>query len=109
MLAQVSVGDAGQVSLPVIPRTAVQNVGDRDVVYVVNPREPGTFVEREVRLGDATGDQVPVLAGLSVNDVVVSEGSFYVRAERERLGLRLPAGTGPSSTAAPGSPQNVRE
>jgi cobalt-zinc-cadmium efflux system membrane fusion protein len=107
MLAQVSVGDAGQVSLPVIPRTAVQNVGDRDVVYVVNPSEPGQFVEREVRLGDATGDQVPVLAGLSVNDVVVSEGSFYVRAERERLGLRPPAAAGPGSTAAPGSPQNV--
>ncbi len=107
MLARVSVGDAGQGSLPVIPRTAVQNIGDRDVVYVVNPSEPGKFVEREVRLGDATGDQVPVLAGLSVNDVVVSEGSFYVRAERERLGLRPPAEAGPGSAAAPSPPQNV--
>jgi cobalt-zinc-cadmium efflux system membrane fusion protein len=107
MLARVSVGDAGQGSLPVIPRTAVQNIGDRDVVYVVNPSDPGKFVEREVRLGDATGDQVPVLAGLSVNDVVVSEGSFYVRAERERLGLRPPAEAGPGSAAAPSPPQNV--
>jgi membrane fusion protein, heavy metal efflux system len=107
MLAQVSVADAGPGSMPVIPRTAVQNIGDRDVVYVVNPSEPGKFVEREVRLGDATGDQVPVLAGLSVNDVVVSEGSFYVRAERERLGLRPPAGAGPGSAAAPSPPQNV--
>ena len=34
-----------------IPRSAVQNVGDRTVVYLVNPKEPGKFVEREVRLG----------------------------------------------------------
>jgi cobalt-zinc-cadmium efflux system membrane fusion protein len=107
MLAQVSVVDAGQVSVPVIPRTALQNVGDRDVVYVVSPSEPGKFVEREVRLGDATGDQVTVLAGLSAGDVVVSEGSFYVRAERERLGLRPPAAADVDSTAAPGSPQNI--
>ena len=105
MLAQVSVGDAGQVSLPVIPRTAVQNVGDRDVVYVVSPSEPGKFVEREVRLGDATGDQVGVLTGLSAGDVVVSEGGFYVRAERERLGLRSPAGADADNT--PVSQQNV--
>jgi cobalt-zinc-cadmium efflux system membrane fusion protein len=107
MLADVSLTDAGGVSLLVIPRTAVQNVGDRDVVYVANPKEPGKFVEREVRLGDATGEQVPVLAGLSPDDVVVSAGSFYLRAERERLGLRPPAAVGADSPAAPVPPPNT--
>jgi RND family efflux transporter MFP subunit len=88
MLAEVSVQVSGQASGPVIPRTAVQNVGNRQVVYLVNPNEPGKFVEREVRLGDTAGEKVPVLAGVKAGDLIVSEGSFYVRAERERLGLR---------------------
>jgi hypothetical protein len=29
-----------------VPRSAGQNVGDRQVVYLANPSEPGTFAER---------------------------------------------------------------
>lgn len=75
-------------STPMIPRSAVQNIGDRTVVYLVDPKEPEKFIEREVRLGAVTSDQVAVMAGVMPGDVVVSEGSFYLRAERERLGLR---------------------
>jgi multidrug efflux pump subunit AcrA (membrane-fusion protein) len=71
-----------------IPRSAVQTVGDRQVVYLVKPDKPGTFIEREVKLGRPVGGQVNVLSGVQVGDVVVIEGSFFVRAERERLGLR---------------------
>jgi plastocyanin len=71
-----------------IPRSAVQNVGDRSVVYLQDAREPGRFTEREVRLGPASGDQVEVLSGVKPGDMVVTKGSFFVRAERERLGLR---------------------
>ena len=105
MYAEALVGDGGGASTPMIPRGAVQNVGDRTVVYLVNPREPGTFVEREVRLGAATGDRVSVLAGVQAGDVVVGEASFSVRAERERLGLRaVPTSTqgATASTSATG-------
>ena len=105
MYAEALVGDGGGASTPMIPRGAVQNVGDRTVVYLVNPKEPGTFVEREVRLGAATGDRVSVLAGVQAGDVVVGEGSFSVRAERERLGLRaVPTSTqgATASTSATG-------
>ncbi|MQA29004.1 MAG: efflux RND transporter periplasmic adaptor subunit [Luteitalea sp.] len=88
MYAEAFLGGEGGSPAPMIPRGAVQNVGDRTVVYLVNPKEPGTFVEREVRLGMATGSRVSVLAGVRTGDVVVGEGSFSVRAERERLGLR---------------------
>jgi membrane fusion protein, heavy metal efflux system len=109
MLAEVSVQGPGQASVPVIRRSAVQNVGDRQVVYLVNPKEPGKFVEREVRLGDAAGDKVPVLAGLKTGDVIVSDGSFYVRAERERLGLRPPpAATGVSKPSAASAQDALR-
>jgi cobalt-zinc-cadmium efflux system membrane fusion protein len=71
-----------------IPRSAVQNVGDRTVVYLADPSTPGQFIEREVRLGAAAGALVSVTAGVRTGDVIVSEGSFSLRAERERLGLR---------------------
>lgn len=103
MYADVVVAEASGASVPVIPRSAVQNVGDRTVVYLANPKAPGTFTEREVRLGKASGEQVEVTAGLQPGDAVVTKGSFFVRAERERLGLRPAAATAApaGSTATP--------
>ena len=80
-------------STPAVPRTAVQNVGDRTVVYLASANEPGKFVEREVRLGAAAGDLVTVLTGVRSGDLVVTEGGFFLRAERERLGLRAKRAT----------------
>ncbi len=93
LYAAVVVTGASGTSMPTIPRTAVQHVGDRTVVYLANPKEPGKFIEREVRLGQPSGEQVEVAAGVQPGDLVVTEGSFFVRAERERLGLRPAAGT----------------
>ena len=100
MYAEAILGGVGGPSTPMIPRSAVQNVGDRTVVYLVNAKEPGKFVEREVHLGAANGEHVSVLTGVQQGDVVVAEGSFHVRAERERLGLRAAAATVPT-TAGP--------
>jgi cobalt-zinc-cadmium efflux system membrane fusion protein len=88
MFADVSLEAGGQASTTQIPRAAVQNVGDRTVVYVADERQTGRFVEREVRLGDRTGNHVVVLSGLQPGERIVADGSFLVRAERERLGLR---------------------
>lgn len=89
MFAEVLLGGDGAAGgSALIPRSAVQNVGDRTVVYLVNPRKEGEFIEREVRLGAPAGDMISVVSGVQPGDVVVSEGSFHVRAERERLGLR---------------------
>ena len=91
MYADVVVAGVSGRSAPRVPRTAVQNVGDRTVVYLANAKETGKFVEREVRLGEISGEQIEVVSGVQPGDVVVTEGSFFVRAERERLGLRTPA------------------
>lgn len=99
MYADVVVTGASGTSAPRVPRSAVQNVGDRTVVYLANPKEPGKFVEREVRLGQASGEQLDVVSGVQTGDVVVTEGSFFIRAERERLGLR-PAAHTPRATPA---------
>ena len=67
-----------------VPRSAVQTVGDRHVVYVADPAQDGRFIEREVRLGDGSGEQVTALDGVKAGDRVVSSGAFFLRAERER-------------------------
>jgi multidrug efflux pump subunit AcrA (membrane-fusion protein) len=71
-----------------VPRAAVQNVADRTVLYLADPVQQGRFIEREIRLGEISGDQVIVLTGVQREDRVVTAGSFSLRAERERLGLR---------------------
>ncbi len=110
MYADVSAAGADMTAVPVIPRVAVQNVGDREVVYLVSSTEPGKFTERQVRLGQISGSQVEVLSGLRPGDVIVTEGSFFVRAERDRLGIRSQPGAPPPGPAAQySSPMNRQE
>jgi hypothetical protein len=88
-----------------IPRSAVQNVGERTVIYLSNPKEPGKFIEREVRLGQTSGGDVEVTSGVKPGDVVVTKGSFFVRAERDRLGLRPAVGrTSSGASRGPSAP-----
>jgi membrane fusion protein, heavy metal efflux system len=91
MYVDVVIAGGGGEPVPIISSDAVQNVGDRTVVYLAMPNEPRKFIEREVRLGKSSGTQVEVLSGVQVADRVVAKGSFFVRAERERLGLRTSA------------------
>lgn len=88
MFADVSIESAEHTSTARIPRIAVQNVDNRTVVYLADPKQAGRFIEREVHLGDSSGGDMDVVSGLEMGDRVVSDGSFFVRAERERLGLR---------------------
>ena len=64
-----------------VPKSAVQMLGDRAVVYVPAADGEQRFAERPVRLGPATGDLVQVLDGLKPGERVVTEGSFLLRAE----------------------------
>ena len=73
----------------------MQNVDNHTVVYLADPKQPGRFFEREVLLGGSADAGVDVVRGVNRGDTVVSEGSFFLRAERDRLGLR----SGPGSQA----------
>jgi len=101
MFADVSIDGGGQGTVVLIPRTAVQTVGSRTVVYLADAKQPGRFVEREVRLGDRTGDDVIALSGVRPGDTIVGDGSFAVRAERDRLGLRSGGSSAPVSANSP--------
>ena len=98
MYTDVSIASPSTASVLSVPKDAVQSVGDRQVVYLSSANDSTKFVEREVRLGRALGGQVEVVAGLSAGDSIVSKGSFFVRAEAERLGLRSRQGSSPAPT-----------
>ena len=80
MYVTVSFTTAGA-SVVVVPRSAVQAIGDRQVVFVSAGNEDGKFIQRQVRLGSPIGDNYSVLSGLKPGEAVVTEGSFFLRAE----------------------------
>jgi len=67
-----------------VPRDAVQSIGDRSVVYVPVEGDDTRFTERPVKLGPVLGDSIQVLAGLKPGERVVTAGSFFLRAEAGR-------------------------
>ncbi len=91
MFAEVTIEADGGDAAALMPHAAVQNVGNQTVVFVADPQQPGKFIERQVHLGDRSGNDVTVLSGVKPGDRVVAAGSFAVRAERDRLGLRVPS------------------
>jgi RND family efflux transporter MFP subunit len=74
----------------VIPRAAVQTIGERQVVFVPAPDEEGKFLPRPVQIGPLRGDLVTIRSGVQPGEAVVTEGSFFLRAEILR---NAPAGS----------------
>jgi cobalt-zinc-cadmium efflux system membrane fusion protein len=81
----VSVGDASARAAVFVPKAAVQIVGSDSVVYLASEHDHGRFMERKIEVGEASGDRVRVVAGLEPGDIVVTDGAFFLRAERERM------------------------
>jgi len=70
--------------LVVVPRAAVQTIGERQVVFIPDPDEEGKFVPRTVQVGPARGEFATMRSGVEPGEVVVTEGSFFLRAEMLR-------------------------
>jgi RND family efflux transporter MFP subunit len=68
----------------VLPEAAVQSIGDRQFVFLPIKDNEGSFAMRVVRLGPAANGYYAVLDGLRLNDEVVTEGSFILKAEGVR-------------------------
>ena len=83
MFVDASIGARSARPVVMVPKGAVQIVGTQSVVYVSTG--PGRFVQRDVTVGDAMGNEVAVSSGLEPGDAVVTEGAFFLRAEHERL------------------------
>jgi cobalt-zinc-cadmium efflux system membrane fusion protein len=90
MYVDVALAGASSVSALLILRSALQTIGSQTVVYVRDQSQPGRFREQSVAVRSAANEQVEVLSGVDERDDVVVEGSFALRAERERVGLPAP-------------------
>lgn len=82
MFVNVVFGSMGTAerTMPTIPSAAVQNMNDRQVVFVATDK-PNVFTIKLVRLGNEKDARFVVLEGLNVGDKVVTNGSFLLRAE----------------------------
>jgi cobalt-zinc-cadmium efflux system membrane fusion protein len=83
MFVQVAFETGSGQRRTLVPRAAVQTVGERSVVYVRGDEE-GRFIERTVKLGPIVGDHVQVDEGVKAGEHVATEGSFLLRAEAAR-------------------------
>jgi multidrug efflux pump subunit AcrA (membrane-fusion protein) len=75
-----------------VPKAAVQMIGSRAVVYLAIDGQGNRFVERQVSLGRSTDAQVLVLSGIAPGDQVVTDGVFFLRAEREKAAAAAQVG-----------------
>ncbi len=87
----VAFGSSGKAesTVPVVPASAVQMIGGREVVFVATD-QPNVFQVKFVRLGSESGQKRIVLEGLQVGDRVVTDGSFLLRAEIIKTGQIQP-------------------
>ncbi len=65
-----------------VPRTALQQVGSRTVVFVV--RGPRQFQFLDVTIGASSNEYVEIKDGLKEGDEVVTEGSYALKSEALR-------------------------
>ena len=68
-----------------VPRAAVQQMGNRQVAFVV--RGPRRFEPREVTFAQTATEYVQVITGLAAGDEVVTQGSYPLKSEllREQM------------------------
>ncbi|MFT6053775.1 MAG: Cu(I)/Ag(I) efflux system membrane fusion protein [Roseivirga sp.] len=70
-----------------VAKSAVLWTGERSVVYLKTIDESGTYFQlREVKLGNASGENYQIIEGLKAGDEVVTNGAFTVDAEAQLKG-----------------------
>ena len=75
-------------ALLVVPKTAVLWTGKRSVVYVKIPGTEPIFQMREILLGNDIGDSYEIIEGLSLNEEIVTNGTFTVDAAAQLQGKK---------------------
>ena len=76
----------------VVPRTAVLNSGDRQVVFVDGGN--GNFEPRNVKLGTQMEGRTEILSGLKAGENVVVSGNFLMDSESQLKTAAPPPGAG---------------
>jgi len=77
-------------SVLTVPRMALQQIGSRTVVFVV--QDPRRFEPREVTIGESSKEYIEVSGGVEDGDEVVTQGSYALKSEalREQMSMGGP-------------------
>ncbi len=65
----------------VVPEAAMQRVGERNLVFVADEKEPGHFQARTVEVGGESNGFRRITGGLKAGERVVTQGSFTLKAQ----------------------------
>lgn len=86
MYVNVAFGATGTAerTSPVVPAAAVQTINNKRIVFLAT-ENPNVFKLRQVDLGSETDGGFVVSNGINVGDRVVTNGSFLLRAEWQKL------------------------
>jgi cobalt-zinc-cadmium efflux system membrane fusion protein len=79
MLGTSEIEVGGTQSLLLVPREALQQVNEQDVVFVRKSED--RFEIRPVHLGDSVNGKVIVLEGIKAGEAVVARGSFLLKSQ----------------------------
>jgi membrane fusion protein, heavy metal efflux system len=79
MFATIAIETTAEERVLTIPSSAVQKDKGRDLVFVQTA--PDRFEAREVTVGSAVQDRVPVLKGLREGERIVTKGAFALKSE----------------------------
>lgn len=71
----------------IIPKSAVQTIKGKKIVFVEDSEHAGTFFPKEVILGDSNEIYYEVKNGLKNGETIVSEGSFVLKAQASKAEL----------------------
>jgi membrane fusion protein, heavy metal efflux system len=79
-------GDEQSAQVVSVDEQAVQQVDHQSVVFVPLAGEPNAYVLRPVEVGRVVDGFVPVLGGLQAGELVVTAGSFVLKAQATQVG-----------------------
>ncbi len=68
----------------VVSTTAIQRSGDKTIVFVPKPDEPGAFEVREIKAGSETEGYTRIISGLELGETIVTKGSFTLKTQLEK-------------------------
>jgi cobalt-zinc-cadmium efflux system membrane fusion protein len=81
LFVTASVMAGGSHTGTVIAKSAIQYMDDKPCVFVYDGH---CYTKRDVVLGKSNGQDAEVLSGLEQGELIVTEGSFHLKAESEK-------------------------
>ena len=79
-VAYARIGNASEKTAPLVPKDAVQTIGDQKIVFQ-STDDPKIFILRPIKTAQEKDNSYPVIEGIFVGDKIVGNGSFLLRAE----------------------------